>query len=100
MKKMPSSTVVGVTWYTEESWVRVKASASDPERFEATYAEWTAMALKSLANFRKAGVNAVKFMVNPDELLPWCMLNNKPNNATSRAEFVSERLHFQHSAGT
>ena len=32
--------VTGVAWYTEEEWGRVKNSATDPERFEPTYAEW------------------------------------------------------------
>ena len=94
-KKQTPSSVVGVTWYTEENWVRVKAAATDPERFEETFAEWNAMAVEAVADLKKAGVNAVKFLVDPNELLPWCLLRNKPNNAASRAEFVSEWLRSQ-----
>lgn len=98
MKKIPKLHVAGVTWYTEENWLRVKASALDPERFEATYTEWNAMATEAFANLQRTGINVVKFSVRFDQLLPWCLLHNKPNNASSRAEFVSEMLRFQHAA--
>ena len=98
MKKKTQSSVVGVTWYTEENWERVKATATDPERFEATYAEWNSMAVEALADIKRAGVNAVKFFVIHDELLSWCRLHSKPNDAASRAEFVSEKLRLQHAA--
>ena len=97
-KKKMRSTVVGVTWYTEENWSKVKAAATDPERFEETYAEWDAMAIEAVADLKKAGVNMVKFFVIPNELFPWCLLHSKPNNAASRAEFVAEKLRSQSEA--
>ena len=97
-KKKMRSTVVGVTWYTEENWSKVKAAATDPERFEETYAEWDAMAIEAVADLKKAGVNTVKFFVIPNELFPWCLLHSKPNNAASRAEFVAEKLRSQSEA--
>lgn len=98
-KKQTQSLVLGVTWYTEENWARVKSTATDPERFEATYIEWEAMALEALANINKSGVNAVKNYIDPDELLAWCQLHNRPNNASSRSEFVAEKLHSQNTPG-
>ena len=97
-KKKTQSTVVGVTWYTEENWNKVKAAATDSERFEETYAKWSAMAREAIADLKKAGVNAVKVLVIPNELLPWCLAHNKPNNAASQAEFVSEKLRSQSEA--
>ncbi|MCX7111654.1 MAG: hypothetical protein NTX45_16320 [Proteobacteria bacterium] len=91
-KQAKSSTVVGLTWYTEEQWERVKATAVDPGRFESTYVEWQAMAINALAEIQKTGMNVVKFFVIPDELQSWCLLHDKPNSATSRAEFVSEKM--------
>ena len=87
---MPSKLDVGVCWYTEGNWTKVKASAIDSSRFEETYKEWTEMAEKAFRDFRKAGVNAEKFGINSDELLAWCLAHGKVNNATSRAEFVSQ----------
>jgi hypothetical protein len=43
-------------------------------------------------------VNTVKVLVVPSELLPWCLAHNKPNNAASRAEFVSAKLRSQSEA--
>jgi hypothetical protein len=94
-KKKARSSVMGVTWYTEENWSKVKAAATDPDRFEETYAEWNAMAIEAVADLKRAGVNAVKFLVMSGELLPWCLVHNKPNNAASRAEFVAEKLRVQ-----
>ena len=98
-KKSARSTVLGVAWYTEEDWGKVKAVATDPERFEETYTEWSAMAIGAVKDLQKAGANAVKVFIKPSELLPWCLVHNKPNNAESRAEFVSERLRSQSEAG-
>jgi hypothetical protein len=95
-KKQAQSLVVGVTWYTEENWERVKSTATDPERFEKTYVEWNAMAVKALADIKRSGVNAIKFFVNSDDLQSWCLLYNKPNRADSRAEFVAEKLRSQY----
>jgi hypothetical protein len=97
-KKKTQSTVVGVTWYMEENWNKVKVAATDPERFEETYSEWSAMAIEAVAELKKTGVNAVKVLVISTEFLPWCMTHNKPNNAASRAEFVSEKLRSQSEA--
>ena len=91
--------VVGVTWYSADNWARVKAAATDPDRFEATYADWHAMAVDALADLRKAGIDATPFNVDAGRLLAWCLMHNKPNNAASRAEFVSEMLRTQGDAG-
>ena len=82
---------VGVAWYTEDEWAKVKAAAADAERFESTYAEWIQMASESLANLRATGIIAEKTYVNADAFLAWCMAHNKPNDGASRAEFVSEQ---------
>ena len=97
-KKAARSAVFGVSWYSEEAWGRVKASATDPERFEATFAEWTSMAGEAIVDFRKAGVNPVKVYLVPEKLLPWLLLHQKPNNAAARAEFVSQKLRTQSKA--
>jgi hypothetical protein len=97
-KKEARSAVVGVTWYTQETWSEVKAAATDPERFEKTYAEWSAMAIEAVADLKNTGVNTAKVLIIPNELLPWCLGHNRPNNAASRAEFVSEKLRSQSEA--
>jgi hypothetical protein len=82
---------VFVGWYTESEWAKVKASAIEPERFESSYSEWVGMANESLSNLRAVGIMAERFQINADALLAWCLARGKPNNAASRAAFVSEQ---------
>jgi hypothetical protein len=93
-KKQAQTWETGVTWYDEHNWAIVKAAAVDPERFEDTYAEWLEMAEKAMTDIRNAGINAAHFYVIADKLLAWCLVQGKPNDASSRAEFISENLRF------
>ena len=97
-KNRSQSLVVGVTWYTEDTWAQVRASASDPECFEASFEEWKAMAVKARREFQRTGVLALEYQIVPEDYFAWCALNNQENNSTSRAEFVSERLSAVHNA--
>ena len=81
---------MGVGWYTESEWAVVKAAALDSERFEATYAEWVKMAEEALANIKAAGATAEKQYIDAKQLLAWCLARGKKNDATARAQFVSE----------
>ena len=91
-KRRSQSLVIGVTWYTEETWAQVKASATDPECFEDSFPEWKAMAVAARRNFQRSGVLALECQIIPAEFFAWCALNKQENNSTSRAEYVSEKL--------
>lgn len=98
-KRRSQSLVIGVTWYTEETWAQVKAGAQDPECFEDSFAKWKAMAVAARRNFQRSGVLALECQIVPEEFFAWCILNEQENNAKSRAEFVSEKLSAVHAAG-
>jgi len=91
-KRRSQSIVVGVTWYTEDTWKQVKSSASDPEVFEESFSEWEAMAIAALSEMRNAGVRVVEYHIIPEEFFAWCSANNRSNDAASRAEFVSKKM--------
>jgi hypothetical protein len=95
-KKRNQSILAGVTWYTEETWAQVKASASDPECFEESFREWEAMAISARRELQRSGVRTVEFHIIPQEFFEWCALNSKLNIAASRAEFVSGKLTADH----
>lgn len=97
-KKRSQSLLIGLTWYTEQSWAQVKATATDPECFEDTFAKWKAMAVTARREFQRSGVQAVECRIDPKDFFAWCAQNNQDNNATSRAEFVSEKLSANHTA--
>lgn len=91
-KKRNKSILLGMTWYTDETWAQVKATAADPERLEKSFPQWETMAISALRELQRAGVRAVKFQIVPEEFFAWCALNCKINNTESRSEFVSEML--------
>ncbi len=93
IRKLPT---VGIAWYTEQNWVRVRATARDPDRFESTFDEWIKMAERALVDFRKAGINAIKVMVDADDFALWCAKHTKENDATARPEFVSAQVRREH----
>ena len=95
-KQRSRQMVIGVTWYTEESWAKVKATATDPEAFEATFDQWKAMAVAARRNFQRSGVMALECLIDPDEFFAWCAANHQENNSTARGEFVSEVLSAAH----
>ncbi len=95
-KKRSQQMVVGLTWYTEETWVQVKATAADPECFEASFAEWKAMATKARRDLQRSGIMALECLIVAEDFFAWCALNNQENNSTSRAEYVSEVLSAAH----
>ena len=95
-KTRSRSLVIGVTWYTEETWARVKATAADPECFEESFEKWKAMAVAARRNFQRSGVLALECQIDPDEFAAWCERNQQENNSTSRGEYVSEKLSAAH----
>ncbi len=91
-KKRSQAMIVGLTWYTDETWAEVKFSASDPECFEESFEKWKAMAISARREFQRSGVRAIECQIVPAEFAEWCVQNSQENNATSRAEFVSVKL--------
>jgi hypothetical protein len=91
-KRMRLPPKLGVCWYTEEEWIKIKLEAVDPERFEATYQDWESMANKALEELQQADLKPIKVVVLADELKQWCKIHGKENNTTSRSAFVAELL--------
>lgn len=95
-KNRSQAMVIGLTWYTEETWAKVKATATDPECFEDTFAKWKAMAVAASREFQRSGVMALECQIDPEEFFAWCAQEGQENNSTSRGEFVSEKLSAAH----
>jgi len=91
-KKRSRAMIIGVTWYTGETWAQVKATATDPECFEQSFEEWKAMAVKARRELQRSGVRAIECRIVPQEFLDWCAQQGRENNSAARAEYVSEKL--------
>jgi hypothetical protein len=95
-KNRSQQLVIGVTWYTPETWARVKATATDPACFEDSFEKWKATAVAARRNFQRSGVMALECQIDPDEFAAWCLANARENNAAARGEFVSDVLSAVH----
>ena len=45
---------MGVAWYTEEEWLKIKAAAADRHTFFDFYSEWRAQAQEEISKIRAA----------------------------------------------
>lgn len=95
-KNRSQAMVIGLTWYNEQTWAEVKATATDPQCFDDSFAQWKAIAVAARRNFQRSGVLALECHIVPQEFSAWCMANNQENDSTSRGEFVSEKLSAAH----
>ncbi len=91
-KKRTQALLIGVTWYTEDSWAQIKATATDPECFESSFEKWKIMAVKAQREFLRSRVHAIQCQLIPEDFFVWCTENNQATNAAARAEFVSVTL--------
>lgn len=78
-----------LAWYTAETWQVMKATALDPEKFEATFAEWEAMANRTFAGLLMRGMHAEKCYIDPEGFRGWCLVTGRKNDAAGRAQYVA-----------
>lgn len=91
-KKRSQSLLVGVTGYTETTWARMKATATDPECFDDSFDKWKLAAVAARREFLRSGIRAIEYQIDPEDFFAWCAENNLENNSAARANFVSVRL--------
>ncbi|MBI3124349.1 MAG: hypothetical protein HYZ10_08085 [Ignavibacteriales bacterium] len=90
MKQKEEHYNIGVVWYTEEEWSKIKSISSDSEIFEDSYKEWEEMALETLVDMKVTGIIGTKVFIKSDEFIVWCKIHSLPLDASSRSRYVSE----------
>lgn len=93
---------VGVAWYSEAEWQRLRQVAADPDALDATYADWLKGAEKTLRDLAAAGIVAERVDVTVTELRQWCEQQGRRLDGTARSEFASEllRRRYEGTGGT
>jgi hypothetical protein len=84
--------VVGVAWYREADWPRIKELFPDADKLHDTYAEWLKFAEDSVWRLRRSGVIVEPFVIDIDDFLGWCLVHSHPRDAKDRTAYVVERL--------
>jgi len=88
--------VVGITWWREPDWPRVKELFPDADELHSTYAEWLKSAENAVKELKRRGVAAEPFFVDIDDFLAWCLVRGRQRDAQARSEYVTEKLRLKH----
>ena len=83
---------VGVAWYRESEWERLRQLAADPEEIEETYAEWMKVYEDGIRLLAITGLVPERVEIDVEELQAWCSANKRRLDGEARAEFTSELL--------
>jgi hypothetical protein len=93
MADKPSSGMrVGVAWYRDSEWEKLRQLAADPEVLEETYAEWTKVYEDAIRQLRASGLVPERVEIDVEELRAWCTAQKCPLDGTARAAFATESL--------
>ena len=92
MKSKEKFRNIGIVWYTEKEWRKMKDISSDSEKLEDSFIEWKKMAEKSIKDMKAIGIIATKVLVKAEEFSIWCKIHSMTLNSGSRAQYVSDIL--------
>ncbi len=87
---------VGVVWYREADWPRLRALLADVDKLPDTYTDWLASAEGLLAQLRREGVRAEKVPLDPDVFSAWCGARGLAPDAQARSRYASEVVAAKH----
>ena len=87
---------VGVVWYREADWPRLRALLADADKLPDTYAEWLASAEGLLVQLRQDGIAAEKVPLDPDVFSAWCAAQGLALDAQARSRYASEVVATKH----
>ena len=86
---------VGIVWYSQVEWQKMKEISSDAEIFESSFKEWEQMANKSLLDMKASGLFAKKVFIKTVEFIVWCKIHSLPLDASSRSKYITEIMSKQ-----
>jgi hypothetical protein len=91
-KKRGAGMAVGVAWYREADWPRIKELFPDADLLHETHAEWLKFADESVKRLARTGMTVEPVVIDIDDFLGWCLIHNRPRDAKARTEYVTEKL--------
>ena len=88
--------VLGVAWYREADWLRIKELFPDADELHDTHAEWVKYAEASVKRLTRAGVTVEPYTIDLDDFLGWCTVHGCEFDAKGRTAYVVEKLGFKY----
>ena len=88
----PEELVVGVAWYQNKQWQRLRAISADSDGLEDTYDEWLRSAEQKFAELVGSGLRVEKVDIDSERLIAWCNERGFEINGQSRSSYVAHKL--------
>ena len=83
---------VGLAWYKEAQWDRLREVSADGDRLEKTYEAWRQLAQARFDELLKKGVRVVKVPVEVEDLASWCRELGRVVDGEGRVAYVKNRV--------
>ncbi|MCE1274144.1 MAG: hypothetical protein LWW75_06425 [Chlorobiales bacterium] len=79
--------VVGIAWYRQETYGRLRAMFEDGDKLPKTYESWLTAANQLRIATEAKGMRVICVDIDPDEFPKWCIANGMSLNAAARMQF-------------
>ena len=82
--------IVGLAWYDESDFQRLREMFEDGDALPRTYGEWLKAAMRGLEHEKAKGYHVEKVHIRPNEFSAWCKSNCLSMNAKARISYANE----------
>ncbi|WP_348656619.1 hypothetical protein [uncultured Sphingobium sp.] len=89
--------VIGVTWVAPENYSRFHEICGDD--YPPTFVQFLQQVGPKIAAVEQQGYRVEKVVVDPDEMLDWCLVNEGRFDTEARAAFVNFKLRAKYGEG-
>ncbi|MBN2129115.1 MAG: hypothetical protein JW741_06440 [Sedimentisphaerales bacterium] len=83
---------IALAWFRREQWGRLLEVSEDRDELEETFDEWVQVAQQRYDELRSSGYDIKKIDVDVEELVRWCLAQDRPVNGEARADFALDKL--------
>ncbi|MEM8845133.1 MAG: hypothetical protein AAGB35_08835 [Pseudomonadota bacterium] len=80
--------VMGVPWYTEDTWNEMRNISEDEENFHSNFQEWLATADKSIVLLTTQNRPFLRLDIDPISYSWWCDKNSLKKDRDSRRAYI------------
>jgi hypothetical protein len=85
-----SISILGITWYREHEYDRMKAMFPDGDKLPDTYDDWRKKAQEMVEFMGSRGYVMVKAYLDPEAFPEWCRSKGFEMDGKARAQFGQE----------
>ena len=85
--------VMGIPWYTENTWQKMKEISEDKENFHENFQTWLAIVDKSIIGLTNINRPFLRLDIDPVSYSWWCDKNSMKKDKESRRQYVQFLLH-------